>query len=104
MKPTVVKKCLPPAGVGGGQVPETARQVFAVLDLTVGMGFAATGAIQALSETIPGVGALHVDVARGKLLVLYDGSVAAIERLDQALCTLGAKAKFGSASRPDVLM
>ncbi len=89
MKPTVVERGLPPAGVGGGPVPETVRQVFTVLDLAAGMGFAVTGAIQSLSKTIPGVGALHVDVARGKLLVLYDGSVEAIKQLDQALRTLG---------------
>lgn len=101
MKPTVVEQGLPPAGVGGGSGPEKVRQVFAVFDLAGCKGFTETGAIQALSASIPGVVALHVDVARGKLLVIYDGSVATIKQLDQALCTLGAKGNFGVVHQND---
>jgi hypothetical protein len=63
--------------------------------------------IHALCERIPGVGALRVDVDRGRLHILYDGTAQAVEQIEHALETLGHRVRTAdvtpsSARRDDV--
>ncbi len=65
------------------------RRAFTVLTIAPCADPVSADTIHALCERIPGVGALHVDVDRGRLHVLYDGTVQAVEQIEQALGTLG---------------
>jgi hypothetical protein len=68
-------------------MPESqeSQRTLAVLALEPRGGPMAAGRIQALCKNIPGVGALWVDSDRGRIHVLYDGTAAAIERVELAV-------------------
>lgn len=62
-----------------------AQQAFAVLAIEPWKRPLLTDTIRAMCEGIPGVGALRVDAARGRIHVLYDGTASAIERVVSAV-------------------
>ena len=63
--------------------------MFAVLNMAPGGGSVPSGVVKGVCEDIPGVAAVRVDVDRGRIHVLYDGTGSAIDQIRQALGRLG---------------
>jgi len=61
------------------------QQAFAVLAVEPWESPLAAARIKAMCEGIPGVRALRVDADRGRIHVLYDGTAAAIERVERSV-------------------
>jgi|GEM_PF-5047128 len=64
---------------------QNAQRAFVVLAMEPWGGAMVADRIKALCEIIPGVGALRVDADRGRIHVLYDGTDAAIEQVENAV-------------------
>ena len=67
-----------------GSETKPSQRTLAVLCLTHCGPSVSPGTIKALCEGIPGVGALHVDVARSRIHVLYDGTATDIAEVMHA--------------------
>ena len=83
----------PPSGEYGPEVQYDQRTL-AVLSVEPLGGSMEADRINALCEDIPGVGALWVDAARGRVHVLYDGTVEAIEQVENAVRISGHRIRF----------
>jgi hypothetical protein len=77
-----------------------AQRAFAVLSLTPCDGSVSAHKIEALCAGIPGVGALRVDADRGRIHLLYDGTVAAVEQIERALRLPGHTIRLLGARPP----
>ncbi len=75
-------------------VIQNARRALAVLIMEPWGNDVAVARIKALCENIPGVGALRVDAGRGRIHVLYDGTTAAIEQVEDAVRLPGHSIRF----------
>ena len=64
---------------------QDAHRALAVLAVEPRGGSLAANRIRILCAGIPGVGPLWVDSDRGRIHVLYDGTAAAIEKVENAV-------------------
>ena len=68
---------------------QNAQRAFTALNMTPCQGSVSAHRIEALCEGIPGVGALRVDADRGRVHVLYDGTLPTVEQVECALRVSG---------------
>ena len=73
---------------------QDAQPVFAVLALERWGNSPSADRITALCEGIPGVEALRVDADRGRIHLLYDGTAAAIEQVENAVRISGHRIRL----------
>ncbi len=76
---------------------QNTHRAFAVLNIQTGCGSASPDTIKTRCEGIPGIGAVRIDADRGKIHILYDGTISAIEQVEHALQILGHTIRYPEA-------
>lgn len=66
-------------------VIQNTRKAFAVLNIQTGRGSVSPDIIKTRCEGIPGIDAVLIDADRGKIHILYDGTISAIEQVEHTL-------------------